>query len=395
MRAVCLDWLLAACCVWLGRESPRREAGAGLDWAVVERLAYIHNLEPLLHALARDGGLPPGEPPAALGERWERAYFQNYRFNARLLRALDRFLVRSRALGLPLVVFKGPVTAARAWGDPALRVMHDVDLLCRESDLEALCRIARDLGFVGAGETAVYHLALTSEELGLGIELHFDLYDFLHGGADLLQSILEQPVTVELEGIRLPAAATETAVLLEVAHLVNHDLQVNLKPWLDLAALVARAPLDRTALRRLAARHDLLRELDLTIGMTAQLFRLPANREASPMAVPLPLANQVRDFLLRLDLDYRQPPLAEAAARSHPRARLRYLRRLLFPRLSHLRALHGLDSRTQALLAWAGHLAATAERGWHKWRARGTDPANTSGESMKRRVYERHAGQSG
>lgn len=398
MRDACLDWLLAACRSWLGAGAtggPDEPCGE-LDPDLLARMAFTHNLEPLLFALGRDGRLPPGDVPAALAARWEKIYFQNYVFNERLLASLERLLDGVRRSGLAVAVFKGPVTAARAYGDPALRIMHDVDLLVRERDLEPLCRLAREAGYDAAAETSVYHLALADPRLGLGLELHFDLYGFLAERAALLESVLAAPATISLDGRELPAPPPEEGLLLEVAHLVNHDLRVNLKPWLDLAALLGDERLDRPRLAALAGRHDLRREVELLTALAADLFGLGETVRTGPVgAEPAELAaaaERVRGLLLG-DGGGPSSALAEAAARAGPAARLGYLRRLLFPPLSHLRAVAGSPSRAAALGALARHLAATAGRGWRNWRraglARGGGGRPAAARSVKEPAYRR------
>lgn len=344
-RALC-----AAGAAWLGHPSPGWPET--VDWRRSARLARVHNLGPLLHRLAEERRLPVAEIPPEVLAAWEAAYYRNYLFNQRALELLDRLCRAARAGSLPVAVFKGPATLARVYRDPALRVMVDLDLLVRRRDLEPLTRIAAGLGFRARADPHPIHATAVHPGLGLGLELHFDLYDFLLRRAELAERILSSPVELAIEEHRFPAAPHGLALVLEVAHLVQHDFELGLRNWLDLAALLRDAgAADRELLREALAIHGIAEELLLAIEITDSLFALPSPAAASPSGYPPAERRRLIRRLTRLEQPADRGALQELARRRGPAAKLAYLGRRLLPTGSRWRALRVYRSAPLALAA--------------------------------------------
>ncbi len=382
-RLLAVDWLRAAARGWLLDEQAVPEAPAA---AALGRMAWCHNLEPLLYKLVAEGRLPP--PAPELTGRWQSAYFETLASGSSVLELVRELLDGCRQRGVPVVVLKGLVTAARAYGDPALRPMSDVDLLCREADLAAVCRAGAALGFAAGGEDSVYHLKLVQPGRSTLLELHFDLYDLIAGRREFARRGLEAPAEAPLDGIPLPALPLEMDAVFQLAHLINHDFRVNLRAWLDVAALLhrSRTALDSERLASELAAADLEPEFGRMVDLLEALFGIELAAEL-PRSEPGPLLDSVERYLLEPERAARQPALAEAAARPW-RSRPGYLLRLLFPTRDRLRALDELppSSRPATRLA---HLAATLRRGWGKLAHRKEAGPAAQGPSIKREVLRR------
>jgi hypothetical protein len=171
---------------------------------------------------------------------------------------------------------------------------------------------------------------------------------------------------------------------MEIAHLVNHDLRVNLKPLLDLAGgirtLISSPLLDRTL-----ATWGLEPEAAIIADLLDRLFSVQA-----PFAGALPTSGAaiIETALARIeqvDLEER-PALAELAVRPGLLAKLDYLRRLLGPSRRRLRAASP-QSETSSRGARLTHLRQTFRRGWDKLSRAGL--ASTSDASIKRELHRR------
>jgi hypothetical protein len=101
-------WLFSACGQWLMQESRRRrqaaddEPAAGsmtvpvhLDRKLLGKMAYFHNLEPILHDLIRRKTLSSAGIPRRLTESWEAAYLGTVVANADLLTVLFDLLLKT------------------------------------------------------------------------------------------------------------------------------------------------------------------------------------------------------------------------------------------------------------------------------------------------------------
>ena len=385
-----LGVLLEACRRWL-EIRPGGEIPGQLDWRRVGRLGFFHNLEPLLYRLAEQGRLPGTEIPAEVLATWESAHYRNFLFNSRALELLERLAGDAADAGMDCVAFKGPVTLTRAYGDAALRVMVDLDLLLRRSDLEGLGTLAGRLGFATSGRDHTMHAILTHAEAGLGMELHFDIYDFLLRRDELVERVLRERVMLRLDGRSFPAPPPELALVLETAHLVQDDFRVDLRHWLDLAALLSKAPADfdwqalETALRG----HGVLPELLLALEVTAELFGLPPTTVPffRPSGYPRRARRRVVEGLARIDRGRERPALQELAYRSGIGAKLSYLGHRLLPTGGRLRALAPGRGIGAALATFSRQSARTAARELGRWRSSGVAP---TGDSVKARVYARN-----
>ena len=380
-------YLLDASKVWLQRP-PSADPGGEDDssWDEIRELAYVHGLEPLLHLLPADRRLPA--PPDELAERFQQAYFENYVFNRRALELLDVLAAAAHRRGIPLVAIKGPAALARYYRDPALRIMVDLDLLCREQDLAALVESARQLGFTSPSENATYHLALQHPEAGLVCELHFDLYEFLLDRRALHARIFDRAEKVELEGASYRVPCREHELLIESAHLANHDFQVPLKSLLDMAAGLLDADLDSALLQRELEAVDLAPEYALAEGVCAELFSLEPSEVASDSVVDLNLVMTIVDQIAEVDQNGAPAALQELATRSGWRQKLSYLAHLLVPPPSRLRSAQADTDQSAYPFLLGRHLAATFRRGRSKLRQRGVAGAPAR-PSAKQRLYQR------
>jgi hypothetical protein len=388
---------LADCCrLWLGTETSGALTHGSLDLGSLGRLAFVHNLEPLLHHLRAEQRLPRDDVPAVLGERWEKAYFENFVFNTRALELLGEITDACSARGIPVATIKGPVVISRVYRDPALRVMADLDLLCREQDLAAVMTTARDVGFRGGEETAVHHSSLQHRELNLMLELHFDLYDFLPGHRRLHDQILDLAQPLSCGDVEIPALPREFERVIEIAHIVNHDLKVNLKPLLDLAADLRGTP-PAGAFAEILQRWDLEGEYELVAVIIDRLFGTDSQAgdrtaESSSMKNVDTAAVGAIGVIANIDRWGPPPALQELATRPGIAAKIAYLVRLLMPPKNRIIELSesGQDREKggNLLQARTAHLGATFRRGWRKLRSSGLAGAGEA-HSVKRQIYAR------
>src|SRR5260370_9580765 len=123
----------------------RALGGSDLDWEYLQALAVEHGVVPLLSLRLHDlaGDVVPAERLRRLHELSKSSLFLNLSFTAELFRVLEIF----RAAGIPAVPYKGPVLAAQAYGDPALRVFSDLDLFLRHRPAACACGLLDEQGF--------------------------------------------------------------------------------------------------------------------------------------------------------------------------------------------------------------------------------------------------------
>jgi len=103
-----------------------------VDWKALLELAAEHSVTPLLsrQLLSQCADALPAETSAALRAASAQIAGRNLQLGAEMLRLANRF----RETGIQAVPYKGPLLAAHAYGNLALREFADLDFAIRQSD---------------------------------------------------------------------------------------------------------------------------------------------------------------------------------------------------------------------------------------------------------------------
>jgi putative nucleotidyltransferase-like protein len=123
-----------------------REILAGpLDWDFLLWEAEENSISPLLerHLAA----VAPGAAPPAAQEQLKKTCRANTVRCLYLTAELINILRLFQSQGIPAIPYKGPVVAAQAYGDIALREFEDLDIILRQSDVPKAHEIVVSLGY--------------------------------------------------------------------------------------------------------------------------------------------------------------------------------------------------------------------------------------------------------
>jgi hypothetical protein len=116
-----------------------------LDWAYLSAAADVHSVTPLFCRQLQHAG-SAGIPEKTWSELREKARRNTIRvlyLTTELVRIVEGF----RAGGVLAVPYKGPVTAAQAYGDMTLRQFDDLDIIIRQRDLAGASEVLASLGY--------------------------------------------------------------------------------------------------------------------------------------------------------------------------------------------------------------------------------------------------------
>ena len=201
-----------------------------VDWKYLIDAANAHGVKPLLcQNLATR--YPDSLPTAVLSQF--RRYLQVHAFNNRFLaRELIRLLNLLQKSGISAIPWKGPVLAATAFGNVALRQFGDLDILVREQDATAAKDLFLSSGYRPAPQESssqgeAFYNARKVCELVRGdgrvvVELHWAItsqtFPFRLNSA----SLWEQVETVSLEGASVPNLCPEDLLLVLCVHGAKH-----------------------------------------------------------------------------------------------------------------------------------------------------------------------------
>jgi hypothetical protein len=123
-----------------------REILAGpLDWDFLLWEAEENSITPLLdrHLSA----VAPGAAPPAAQEQWKKTCRANTVRCLYLTAELINILRLFHSQNIAAIPYKGPVLAAQAYGDVALREFEDLDIILRQSDVPKAHAIIVSLGY--------------------------------------------------------------------------------------------------------------------------------------------------------------------------------------------------------------------------------------------------------
>jgi hypothetical protein len=153
-----------------------------INWEYIYQVGTLLGAAPILyHHLRRF------KPATLVGtpvmDFFERQYHISSAKNLHLIHEFDRIAEKLSACGITCMGLKGVVLARLLYPTPALRPMFDIDLLVKEQDLTAACRVAETLGYRLPDETPSqtarpYHYHLHYVKKGpapIYLEIHWGL----------------------------------------------------------------------------------------------------------------------------------------------------------------------------------------------------------------------------
>jgi len=291
IRLQALDWLFAATRPWLfqgqnaARELPHENA---VDWKAIGNLSHVHNIEPLLYWMVSNTELPT-KIPEWLKEKWEQAYFGNFLRNEEYFELLKTLLGRCEKEGISLIVLKGPALIGRIYKDLALRTLSDLDILCSRVDLRRIVNIGRDMGYTmmddGDDPASTHHVAMVQAASETILEFHFMPYEVIQDHERFMQLAWDRREWIDVGEIHCPVLCLEMELLFNIAHLVQHQFDVSLKHYLDIAGLLVfcEGQLNRDGIETLFRDFGLEQGLALTTGFLSTMMHLPHVSQAPPL----------------------------------------------------------------------------------------------------------------
>ena len=283
VRRRALHWLVTATGHWLfqGRNAGQQFPDENdVDWKTVSELAYFHNVEPLLHWMVSNTEISI-RIPEWLKQKWERAYFGNFLRNEAYFDVLRTLLTECEKAGLPIIVLKGPALIGRIYKDPALRTFSDLVILCSPTDLHRIVAIARTMGYTimaeGDNPAAAHHVAMFQAASEMILEFHFMPYEIIQNHRKFMQMAWDRREWITVGNLQCPVLCLEMEMLFNIAHLVQHQFDVSVKHYLDIAGILVSCEkqLERDGIETLFRDFGLEQAFDLTTGFLSATMHLP------------------------------------------------------------------------------------------------------------------------
>ena len=232
-------------------------------------LAEEQGLLPLL--TKRLPELGEGVVPSAIRRELRDAARAQTLFTLSLTAELFRVLDRFAALGIEVLLTKGPVLAARCYGDPGLRQYTDLDLVLRNADIkratEAMMALRYDpkipLQAIRTGKVPGEYVFFQSGTKLL-VELHTERTFRYHPKPLSIEKLFERQARVRFDGHDVPALSVEDELILICIHGAKHFWERLM--WIaDVAALVTHQNVDWN--RAILVAREVQAERMLRVGL--------------------------------------------------------------------------------------------------------------------------------
>jgi len=278
-------------CLRLARSgsSPETESRTGellaasLDWDRVMRLVRLHEILPLVYCNLKQLGFS-GVPEPVRAEM--TSLFQRNALRNELLREeLRKLLLQLADAGVSTIPLKGIPLAESLYGDAALRVCADIDILVPPQKFEAAFRALADVGYEAAFSRPQL-VTLTGrygKDCGLmrqdgstwyPVQLHAGL---IWGGPperSVSNEIWTEARATTFHGAPTCAFSAEWEFLYLAIHAARHGLSP-LKFLLDIDRICRREDVNWEAVRQKAARLGWEQTVQSTLSACATLLETP------------------------------------------------------------------------------------------------------------------------
>ncbi len=262
-----------------------RLAGQDLDWAYVLEVSYRNGVGPLLYRSLKT--FDQSAAPQPVMKQLQQHFYLNLAHNLRLETELATLLEKFEKHGILAIPYKGPALATFAYGDIALRVFGDLDILIQKAYVQGTVEAMIALGYQPDFHLEPKQLAAyvdTFYELpfsGAGkapVEIHWEIYadHFAFPVAPL--SIWHDKADDWCEQ-EYPSIPPEKLFLMLCVHGTQHYW--GRLAWVcDIAELLRKSHrLDWEGLVNLAAQTGGLRMLSLGLHLAHELLGAPIPQE--------------------------------------------------------------------------------------------------------------------
>jgi len=282
IRAFEREWIALRECVspWSDKER-LRQYFPGLDWHRVLLLAREHGVVGQLAAGLNDcDAAIPSEVKNALLECQREQNFLTLRLTGELFRLLELFSRNE----ISVLVIKGPVLAAQAYGDPSLRSYGDLDLLVRQRHIRGATELMIASGYqasvsldaIRAGQIPGQYL-FSKPDSKLLVELHNDFTLRYFPRRLPIEDFFARRIRVRLDAHEVPAPSPEDHLVLICVHGAKHFWE-RLGLIADIAGFVARqtsVSWERAGLSAQAVKAEHLLHTGLRLAMDVLRAELP------------------------------------------------------------------------------------------------------------------------
>ena len=279
-----------------------RTSAGDVDWEYLFQLARRHSIVPLVYVQLQQHA--SDLVPQQFLNKLKKHYFENSARNTLLTAELCRLIKLFSQEGIESIPYKGPLLALVAYGNLALRRFVDLDVIVKKSDVLKARDILLNEGYIPSKSLSLdqqeillrtqHNLQFSRDNHRLIIELHWEVAPHLFASTVNGERLWQDLITVDLDGTPVKTFSAEDLLFSLCVHGSRH-LWERLGWICDIAELIARQPLNWTALLERTVISDTERMFLLGVHLAQRLLDAPVPAEVKQ----------------RCDADQRLSPLAD------------------------------------------------------------------------------------
>jgi len=269
-----------------------------IPWADVLRIVGPTNLAGMLHVVTESmqGPIPP-----EVRQTFEEAYYRAIAANVRCLHQLSQVRAALSSVGTPVMLIKGATLFDTLYGNLALRLMGDIDLIIPSAAIPACRKVLLDLGYTPnevearPGTNLVHRsqeLFRPPSALQTVVELHWHALDvpyYIHRLP--MDWFWEHSETRSIAGQPFQVLDSTANLVYMPAHLALHHRFTQIHSLLDLALLIVnnQGKIDWATVLATARSFELLTAMRHALDRLAQCWpSLPLGEPRRQLATLTP-----------------------------------------------------------------------------------------------------------
>jgi len=310
-------------------EEIRKLCSATLDWEFVVNEAAVNSVLPLV---ARHvGACAANLVPAGQMDRLTKGARANALRCLTLTAELIRIIELLQAQGVQPVPYKGPVIAAQAYGDVALREFEDLDIVLRQRDMGKVDEVMKGLGyrpnhswrFDSEASSAIVpgEYDYRDDARGVIVEFHTEFTLRHFPVRPDLEQMSRRLMSVMLSGHEIHTFGPEDMLILLCVH-GSKDFWARISWIADMSEFVREHPrLDWNAAFNQAKELRAERMLNLGLALASKLLEAPLAAAVAARIRRDSVADSIASDIARQHL-MRQETERSAGERFHYRRRM-------------------------------------------------------------------------
>lgn len=314
------------------RSPAAEEEGAALcrkiDWAHFTQLVHHHRVGPVLYRQLKEAATESAwEIPDSVLTHMRRTYEHNTFHMLHLSGEMERVSRQLHDHGIRCIFLKGPVIAAKLYGDLSLRTSSDLDLLVPLEDLDQVGDLLESMGYIkdeyirtvlNDWKWRHHHFVYIHEERHIKVEVHWRLNPAPATGPSFDEMWRRRRISA-LSHYPVAYPGQEDLFFFLVTHGTRSGWS-RLR-WIDDIARMMRQGLDMEATLSLLRRHQALPQGGAGLILAGNLLGAPVTSEMLPIMQSRQAKRLAEDtmYYVREMINLHDEPLPEDVSRYHSR----------------------------------------------------------------------------